>query len=331
MKIISNLTKIALFAFLTTSFLSCSDDDNNTVPTTPVDNTIAGIASRNPNLTLLVKALKKANLVTTLSGNGPYTVFAPTDQAFIDAGFTGTGIDALPANDNGLTQILLNHVVSGSVLSTALVDKSYIKTLAKGTASTTNTLSMFVDKTSGVKLNGEATVTTPNVAATNGVIHVVDKIITLPTIVTHAKANPNFSTLYAVVTSTTGTFGNQSAVATALTTNTTPLTVFAPTNTAFTTATTGTGFLTGAAVTAANVTKVLQYHVTGAGNVLATSLTQGQLVPTITSPVQNLTIDLVGGAKISDTSPTKANIIVTDVQCANGIIHAVDKVLQPTL
>jgi uncharacterized surface protein with fasciclin (FAS1) repeats len=332
MKIISNLTKIALFAFLTTNiFSSCSDDNNTNVPTPQVDNTIAGIASRANNLTLLVKALKKANLVTTLSGNGPFTVFAPTDQAFIDAGFTAAAIDALPDNDNGLIQTLLNHVVSGAVLSTALVDQSYIKTLGKGSASTTNTLSMFVDKTSGVKLNGVSTVTTPNIAATNGVIHVVDKVITLPTIVTHAKANPLFSTLYAVVTSTTGTFGNQSAVATALTTNTTPLTVFAPTNAAFTAATTGTGFITGAAVTAANVTKVLQYHVTGAGNVLAASLTQGQSIPTITNPVQNLTIDLVGGAKISDTSPTKANIIATNVQCANGIIHAVDKVLQPTL
>jgi uncharacterized surface protein with fasciclin (FAS1) repeats len=55
------------------------------------------------------------------------------------------------------------------------------------------------------------------------------------------------------------------------------------------------------------------------------------VVPTITSPVQNLTIDLTAGAKISDTTPVKANIIVTDVQCSNGVIHAVDKVLQPTL
>jgi uncharacterized surface protein with fasciclin (FAS1) repeats len=323
---------IAIIAITSLLVSSCTKSDNNQ---TTQDNTITGIASRTSNLSILVQALNKANLATTLQGAGPFTVFAPTNNAFT-AFLNANGypnLDAVPVAT--LTEILKNHVISGSLQASALTNNSYIKTLAKGTASSTNTLSMYVNTTSGVRLNGVSSVittgagTTYNITASNGVIHTVDTVIGLPTIVTHAQANPAFSTLVAVVTSTsTGTFGDQSAVLGFLA-NATTKTVFAPTNSAFTAATTGSGFAVGA--TPAQFTKVLQYHVTTAGNVLAASLTNGQIVPTVTTPVQNLTIDLTSGAKIMDTSSTKANIIVTDVQCANGVIHAVDKVLQPIL
>lgn len=76
---------------------------------------------------------------------------------------------------------------------------------------------------------------------------------------------------------------------------------------------------------------MLLHHVSN-GNVLAASLTAGQIIPTLaTNPQQNLTVNLVGGEGLNDNSATKANIIVTNVQCDNGIVHAVDKVLQPQL
>ena len=325
MKIISNLRKIALFAFIaTTSFTSCDSDDDVTV--LPVDNSIVGIAQRTPDLSILVQALGKTGLVTTLGGNDPYTVFAPNNAAFSAFLLANNfaNLDAVPTAT--LKEVLLNHVIAGKKTSTDLTT-GYLKTLAKGSASTTNTLSMFVNTAAGVKLNGISTVTTPNVAASNGVIHLVDTVIGLPTIVTHVKAN--FTTLFAVVTSTTGAFGDQSAVATALTTNTAPLTLFAPTNAALATATGTGGFANGA--TAAQVTKVLQYHVTAAGNVQSTSLTEGQIVPMITSPVQNVTIMLAGGAKIKDQANNMSNITTVDIQCSNGIIHGIDRVLQPAL
>ncbi|GIZ09905.1 fasciclin domain-containing protein [Flavobacterium sp. UMI-01] len=312
---------IAMIAILAITIISCSDDTNDT---STADNTITGIASKTADFSILVQALNKAELTATLQGTTEYTVFAPTNAAFTAflATTTYKSIDEVPKDV--LTQILLNHVLTGTKKSTDLTT-GYVKTLAKGSASTTNTLSMFVNTADNkVKLNGVATVTTANVIATNGVIHVVDKVIGLPTILTHAEANPNFSTLATIVKSTP-----QAAVATALTTNTSPLTVFAPTNTAFTAALGVGGFANGA--TDAQVTKVLQYHVTAAGNVLAATLTNGQVVPMITNPVQNITIDLTSGAKITDKSSTKANIVVTDVQCTNGVIHAIDKVLQPTL
>lgn len=312
---IRKLAFIVLFAIIGTS---CNDDDNDAVP---VDNTITGIATRNANLSILVQALVKADLATTLQGSSQFTVFAPTNAAFTsflsDNGFTS--LDDVPTA--ALKEILLNHVVSGSFQSTAL-STGYIKTSAKGSASATNTLSLFVNTAAGVKLNGVATVTTADVTASNGVIHIVDKVIGLPTIVTHATANPNFTSLVGALTSA----GQPDFVS--ILSGVGPFTVFAPTNAAFTAldAELAPGGIAG--VSTANLTKVLQYHVTN-GNVLAASLTEGQIVSTLLIP-QTFTIQLTGGAKIMDVNNRLSNIIATDVQCANGVIHVLDKVLLPT-
>jgi uncharacterized surface protein with fasciclin (FAS1) repeats len=255
------LRNLALAAVLFLGLTSCDDDESTVVVP---DNSITGIASRTPDLSILVSALNRAGLVNTLQAGGPYTVFAPTNAAFttfLNAnGFANLEAVPVPA----LKEILLNHVVNGAVQSSGLTNNSYIKTLGKGSASATNTLSMFVSTANGVRLNGVSSVvtTTPggtfNILASNGVIHVVDAVIGLPTIVTHVQANPAFDTLEAVVTSTSGAFGNQSAVLNALSTNTTPLTLFAPNNAAFTAATTGSGFAVGAS--ASQVSTVLLYH-----------------------------------------------------------------------
>lgn len=313
----TNKTKlIAIFAFLGLMLTSCSKDDD---PQPTPDTTITGIASSASDLTLLVKALKKADLATTLQGTGPFTVFAPTDQAFIDAGYTASVIDNLPAADiPALKQILLNHVVSGSVQSSNLTNNSYIKTLAKGAASATNTLSMYVDTTNGVELNGVASVITTtagstfNIIASNGVIHKVDAVITLPTIVTHATANSNFSTLATLLT-------NQNLISTLNGTASSPFTVFAPLNSAFDTATTN---LYGG-LSSAKKTAVLTYHVVTGANVLSNAI---PTTPITTFESGTFTI---AGTVITDEQNRQTNIVLTDVQCANGVIHAVNKVLLP--
>jgi uncharacterized surface protein with fasciclin (FAS1) repeats len=180
--------------------------------------------------------------------------------------------------------------------------------------------------TTGVK------VTTADVDASNGVVHIVNKVIAIPTIVDHVVANPDFDTLQAVVTSTGGTFGDQSAVLNILSgiTATAPATLFAPNNTAFTNATTGTGFLTGANLTAANVTKTLQYHATTADNVRSSALQNNQPVPMITNPVQNTTVILgTNTVDIRDTANNLSRVFQADIQCSNGVIHGVNSVLKP--
>lgn len=320
MKNLSKFKAIALLLFAV-AFVSCDNSDDPTPM--PVDNTITGIAVQNPNLKILVQALTKADLATTLKGAGPFTVFAPTDAAFTAFLKTTPYATINDVPKEALTQILLNHVVSGTVKSNALTT-GYIKTLAKGSASTTNNLSMYVDLSSGVKLNGVSNVTTADIIASNGVIHVVDAVIGLPTVVTHALANKNFTSLVGALTGA----GQPDFVVTL--SGAGPFTVFAPTNAAFTAlnAELAPGGIQ--SVSAADLTKVLQYHVVS-GNVLAATLTEGQMVTPILTPAQKFTIQLAGGAKIKDAKGRISTIITTDVQCSNGVIHAIDKVLLPVL
>lgn len=326
MKIFKNLKSIILFAFIATFAISCTDDVGTTPPA--ADTTITGLAVATPNLSILVQALTRADLATTLKGTGPFTVFAPTNAAFtafLQAN-NFANLEAVPLPL--LKEVLLNHVTNGAVRSTALTT-GYIKTLGKGGASTTNTLSMFVNTSNGVRLNGVSTVTNANIIASNGVIHVVDAVIGLPTIVTHALANPaTFSTLVSQLNRA----GQPNFVD--ILGGVGPFTVFAPTNDAFTLLNTELAPGGIAGVSAANITKVLQYHVVS-GNILAASLTNGQVINTVlpvtATTFQTFTVNLTP-ARITDANARVTNIAATtDVQCSNGVVHVLARVLLPTL
>lgn len=305
-----------MIALLAIFSVSCDNDDDKTV----ADETITGLAVKSPNLSILVQALTRANLATTLQGSGSFTVFAPTDAAFTAFLQANNFANINQVPQDVLTRILLNHVVSGN-FKAANLQTGYIKTLATSATSGNNTMSMFVNTASGVRLNGVASVTTPDVVASNGVIHIVDAVINLPTIVTHATANPNFTSLVGALT------GQGQPNFVEILSGTGPFTVFAPTNAAFTSLNTELAPGGIASVSAANLTRVLRYHVVS-GNVLAASLMAGS-VATLETP-QSFTVSLTGGAKITDVRNRVANVTATDVQCSNGVIHVLDKVLLPT-
>lgn len=315
---------IALLALIAFVGISCSNDDNDD---SQQSQTIVSIAKTNPNLSSFVAALEKADLSTTLNSSGSFTVFAPTNTAFA-AFLSAKGyadLNAVPTA--ALKEILLNHVLITKVKSSEITT-GYVKTQAKGSASTSNTLSMYLEKGTGVdinggKTNGGATVTTADIEASNGIIHIVDGVIGLPTVVNHAIANKNFTTLVAALSynSASGFVGILSGTASS------PFTVFAPTNTAFTSFLTETGFSGLPAIPANVLETTLKYHVVAGANVQSSSLTNGQVVSTFAS--QNFTIGLTGGAKITDVNNRVSNITTTDVQCSNGIIHVIDKVLLP--
>lgn len=312
------------------SLISCSDDDDDVIINK--QSTIASIASNNQEFSTLVTALEKTNLASTLNGAGNYTVFAPTNEAFQNflnsKGFAN--LDAVP--EDLLKEVLLNHVIGDEYFSNELTT-GYVKTLAKGGASTTNTLSMFIDLTSGVKLNGVSTVTAADIDASNGVIHKVNTVIDLPTIVTHATANPNFSILVSALTRPDQ--ADQNFVSILSGTASSPFTVFAPTNTAFSNTNMPQGLLQEFgwanlnAVPETVLEKTLKYHVVTGANVLSSQLTNNMSVSTFLG--QNFTIGLTSGAKITDANNRVSNIIATDVQCSNGVIHVIDKVIVPNL
>lgn len=324
----SILTKQFAVLFLSVSslftFTSCNSDDE----TSPnALSSIAVIAQSNPNLSSLSAALNRAGLTTTLNTAGTYTVFAPTNLAFSNF-LAANGFNDLNEVPVALLkEVLLNHVIAEVKTASSLPASGYLKTLAKGSASSTNTLSMYVNKSDGVLLNGISTVTTANIAANNGVIHIVDTVIGLPTIVDHAIANPNFSRLVGALTSD----GQPDFVS--ILSGTGPFTVFAPSNSAFTDLDAELAAIP-LTPTAAQLTSVLQYHVLN-GNVLSSDLSgviSGPSAGVVTAlNGQDFTISLTGGAKITDANSRNCNIVATDVQCTNGVVHVLSKVLLPAL
>ncbi|WP_291113582.1 fasciclin domain-containing protein [Flavobacterium sp. UBA6135] len=328
MKNLKNIKIFALTTFISLGLFSCSSDDETG---TPQLDTIAGIASDNDNLSILVQALVKADLAGVLDSPGNYTVFAPTNAAFTSFlsanGFAN--LDAVPTAL--LKEVLLNHVVSGT-LQSSQINTGYVKTLGKGSASSTNTLSMYVAASStGIRLNNQSNVVlnSANILASNGIVHVVDAVIGLPTVVTFATADPNFSTLATALTTLTPGTDFVSILNRTNTGNTDginpPFTVFAPTNDAFTALNTELAPTGIAGLTEAQLTSALLYHVVGGANVLST-----QIPATPITTLETGTFSITGTV-ITDENNRNTNIIAVDVQAANGVIHVLDRVLLPTL
>jgi uncharacterized surface protein with fasciclin (FAS1) repeats len=301
------------------TFSSCSDEDDD--DDVVVEQNIVELAQGNENLSSLVAAVVRAGLVDALSDpNSNLTVFAPTNAAF-SAFLTANNfasVDEVPVPL--LTQILLNHVV-GSELKAADLSTGYVSTLATF-GSTTANISLYVNTTGGVTLNGGASVATADVDASNGVVHVIDQVIGLPTVVTFATSNPDFSILVQALTRPDLTTDFVEILSGAG-----PFTVFAPTNAAFAALLTELGVASLNDIPVATLEAVLTYHVVGA-NVRAAALSEGQVVTTLNT--QTFTIGLSGGAKITDANNRVANIVATDVQGANGVVHVIDKVILPS-
>lgn len=325
MKRLNQTLKVMSLLFLTFSVTSCDDDE---VMVTPQEQTIAQLASSRAEFSTLVTALNKAGLTTTLNSSGNFTVFAPTNDAF-NAFLSANGfanLDAVPIPL--LKEILLNHVISDELFSNEL-STSYVKTLAKGAASTTNTLSMYMNVSpTEVRLNGVSTVTEANIDASNGVIHKVNTVIGLPTIVTHATANSNFSSLVAALTRSDQ--ADQNFVGILSGTMSSPFTVFAPTNAAFSSLLTEFSWANLNAVPETVLEKTLKYHVVTGSNILASDIpTTATNINTLLE--QTFSVNATGGAKITDYNNRVSNIVATDVQCDNGVIHVIDKVIVPNL
>lgn len=303
----------------TLMFTACGEDEDDV--TTPKN--IIQTAQATSDLSTLVAALTRAGLVDALNANGPFTVFAPTNAAFSAflAANSFANLEAVPVDV--LKQVLLNHVVSGEIRAAAVPTEGYVKTLATFGTSTSN-LSLLAQKSASgaVTLNKEVKVTTADVLASNGVVHIVDKVIALPSVVNHALNNANFSTLVAALTRP----GLGVDYVTILS-GAGPFTVFAPTNAAFAALLTELNLTSLDQVDNATLNAVLQYHVVNGANVLASQLTNGQVVTTFGTGT--FTINLTGGAKIVDAKNRTTNIIITDVQGTNGVVHAIDKVLLP--
>jgi len=278
-------------------------------------------AQGNENLQTLVAALEAADLVEALSGEGPFTVFAPTDAAFAALGDTVTTL-LEPENIDLLTNILTYHVFDGEVLAENAV------ALDGETVDMLNGLGMSIDVVDGaviLNLGGdrEAVVTSTDILASNGVIHVIDAVLNpedAPNIVERAQASEDLETLVTAV---------EAADLVEALSGEGPFTVFAPTDDAFA--------LLGDTVNVllqpenkAILTNILTYHVYN-GEVLEENAValDGETVDMLNG--LGMSIDVVDGAVILNQGDgdREATVVFTDILASNGVIHIIDAVLDP--
>ena len=255
----------------------------------------------------LVAALAHADLVTALQADGPFTVFAPTDAAFAAAGIDLASFDTDEENAT-LVDILTYHVYSGSVESSAVTDGLTV-TMLNGDEAT------FTVADGAVSI-GDATVTLADVPASNGVIHVIDKVLMPPAdvldIPATAASTGAHDSLVAALT--------QANLVSALQADG-PFTVFAPTDAAFAAA----GIDLASFDTDeenATLVDILTYHVYS-GSVESSAVTDGLTVTMLNGDEATFTV-ADGAVSIGD-----ATVTLADVPASNGVIHVIDKVLMP--
>ena len=324
MKNFKNLFKTVLILILSfTSFTSCNNDDE-TMPV-PITNTIVDFVSNSPDYSVLLEALQLANgnLPDVLGGEGPFTVFAPNNTAF--ATFLSennfSSLSDIPTDV--LTQVLLNHVVSGNAVSSSLETGYSVNSLSTATPNGNN-MSLFINTTNGVVINGVSTVTTADVSVDNGTIHAVNAVIGLPTVVTFAAADPNLSILVTALTRSDLTFDFVGTLSTVNGTAPTPFTIFAPTNDAFIDLLAELNVASLDDIDEPTLKGTLEMHAVAGANVLAAGLSDAMTIGTLGG---NITANITNGATLTDANNRVSTIIATDVQASNGVIHAIDKVL----
>ena len=259
----------------------------------------------------LIKAVQAADLVETLSGKGPFTIFAPTDEAF--AALPAGTLDMLLKKENRelLRTVLSYHVVSGSVMA-----KDAMAVAKKGGSVTTvagQRLAVQALKT-GVKI-GEGSVVQADIVCSNGVIHVMDKVLlpNLQNVVELAVAAGQFKTLAKAI-ETAGLLEALRAPG--------PFTVFAPNDAAFAALPAGTVENLLKPESRDQLVAILKLHVV-AGRMFADQVVAAKTLTTL----QGKTLEVV--ASEGSVTVGGAKVLKTDLQSRNGVIHVIDRVLLP--
>lgn len=271
------------------------------------DETVADVAIDSPNHGTLVAAVVEARLLPALTNPfSSLTVFGPTDAAFVEA---LDSLDLTPAQllaSNDLADILLYHVLGADVPSSALSNGDIASPL-----NTANTIKVTIDG-SNVFVN-HAQVSTPDVTADNGVVHVIDDVIFADqTVADVAIGTGNHTVLVDALV--------EARLLPAVTNPFSSLTVFAPDDAAFTQFLTDQGISANDLLTDPNLSDILLYHVVGS-EVPSTALTDGSVTMLNGGDVW---VDLSMGVMVNDAEVTTA-----DVPADNGIVHVIDYVLNP--
>ena len=271
-----------------------------------VSNNIHDIVANSNDHTTLETAINACGLDGTLSGPGPFTLFAPTDAAFnaLPAGTVAALLNDIPA----LTDILKHHVLGDSVMSTMLSNGMMATTLL-GTDVT-------VSITNGNVYIDNAMVTVADIIADNGVVHVIDAVLLPPTPVTNSVydivANSNDHTILKTALDT--------CFFTSYLSGPGPFTLFAPTDAAFNALPAGT--LPALLNDLSELANILKHHVIG-DSLMSTMLSNGMMATTLLGT--DVTVSITNGNVYIDN----AMVTVADIIADNGVVHVIDAVLLP--
>ena len=271
--------------------------------------TVVDVVVDSDDHTLLEAAVIEADLAGALSGDGPFTVFAPTDDAITalvaELGITAEDLLAL----EGLGDILLYHVVNATAMSTDLSDGQMITTMLGEDV----TISIM----DGTVMVNDATVTVADIAADNGVVHVIDAVLLPPT----PEVTPTVaqiiadSEVHGVLAAVLDSTGLDEALA-----GPGPFTVFAPTDAAFDAL--PPEVILGLLMDNAALTNVLTYHVAG-DSLTSGDLSDGQQITTLFG--EDVTVSIMDGTVMIND----ATVIVADLIGSNGVVHVIDAILLP--
>lgn len=274
--------------------------------------TVVDVIVDSPDHELLEDAVLAADLAGALSAEGPFTVFAPTDDAIgaLVAALEITAEDLLALE--GLGEILTYHVVEGEAFSSSLMDGQMIATLLGPDVTVTIT-------DDGTFIN-DALVTVADIPADNGVVHVIDAVLMPPapvatTIWDIVEASPDHTYLETALL--------QQGLDATLMSDSVELTLFAPTDTAFEAAAAAYGTDITGLLALPYLTDILLYHVTD-GAVLSSALSDGQEVTMLNGGTTTITIDMMMDAFINTSQITEF-----DLSAENGVVHILDAVIQP--
>ena len=313
------------FAIIILSFsYSCSVDEGE-VELRP--KTMLDLVQESSNYTYLTYAISKTGLSNTLSSNNAnLTLFAPDDMAFdrflMQNGFRS--IDEIPVDV--LKKVLLNHVLVEPVEYNKFKTGYYNTAAQIVKGDYMQNLSMHIEEVNmRITLNGESMITRA-VRAENGIVHAVNRVIPLPTIVTFAKADKNLEILLTALTRPDLTADFPSILSADSETSPAPFTVFAPTNQAFVDLLQELGASSLSDIDEPTLKSTLTYHVIAETLARSSQLSDNLQLETLGGTI---TANVTGGATLTDGNNRVSNIIAVDIQADNGVIHVIDKVILP--
>ena len=290
-----------------------------------IQKTIFEHVASSMNYSYLTYALQKTDLDDVLNGEGDYTLYAPNNSAFI--GFLMRGgystLDEVPTE--ALKKYLLNHLMIGQIRYRDFIS-GYYPTAAISDVNG-QPLSMYINQVNmRVTLNGNARIVQGNVWASNGVIHAVNAIIPIPTLVTFVMADPNLYNLSLALTRNDLTVDFPTILNTENGSAPAPFTVFAPNNMAFVDLLNELEVDRLSFIDEPTLNSTLNHHVLGETSTLSSDLSDNLTLSTLGG---DITANISGGASLTDGNARVSNIITVDIQANNGVLHIIDKVILP--